>query len=534
MKKKKGSSISSKLNIGYTVLVGLISLGLILSLVTVARMSETSEAQQNLIRSVERNIDEIEVENGLLDIESDFAYRNESIYAIVFSSDGQILGGEYPEGARTDIPLEAERFDKFDGYFVYDTRLEFTKYDYKINGESGEIISSEVEGADYYTPFEGSLDFYGDDCEISCGEAFEIAVSISGLDRGSIDIINVKNYEYNDEPIYEVEFYSTEKAYDDIWVRGVVKADGAQGIWTALARLAAVLLPLLMLVCSLAGRFITKRALEPMRLLSSAVEETHSGKDLTKRVDLADGDPLISSLADKFNEMFSRLQLSFESERQFSGDVSHELRTPTAVILAECEYQLSRAELSGEEREGFEDIQKQAESMKKLISQLLEMTKMEQSEGQLAFEREDLSMLINAVCDDNEALDKRGITLKRDIDEGVSMNMDVMLMTRLFANLLSNAYRYGRQGGTIGVSLKKEGGKIRLSVSDDGEGIAEEHIDKIWNRFYRVDKSRSREEGCSGLGLPMVRQIAHLHGGEAYLESEVGRGSTFSVVFDVM
>lgn len=533
MKKKKGRTISSKLNVGYTVLVGLISLCLILSLVTVARMSENSEAQQNLIRSVERNIDEIEVENGILDIESDFAYRNGDIYAIVFSSDASILGGEYPQGARTDIPLQAEHFDKVDGYYVYDTKVEFTKYDYKINGETGEIISSEVEGADYYTPFEGNLDFYGDDCDISCADAFEIAVKKSGLDRNCIDIINVKNYEYNDEPIYEVEFYSIQKAFDDIWVRGVVKQGGTEGIWTVLARLAALLLPLIMLVCSLAGRFITKKALEPMRLLSDAVEETHSGKDLTKRVDLADGDPLISSLADKFNKMFARLQLSFESERQFSGDVSHELRTPTAVVLAECEYQLSRQELDAESREGFVDIQKQAESMKKLISQLLDMTKIEQSDGQIVFESEDLSLLVNAVCDDAEALDKKGITLRRDIDEDINMNMDVMLMTRLVSNLVSNAYRYGKQGGNITVSLKKVAGKICLAVADDGEGIAKEHIDKIWSRFYRVDKSRSREEGCSGLGLAMVKQIAHLHSGEVFLESEVGKGSIFSVEFPV-
>ena len=376
MKKKKGRSISARLNLWYTLLTGFISLLLILSVVTVARMSETSQAQQNLIRSVERNIDEIEVENGLLDIESDFAYRNESIYAIVYSSDGSILGGEYPDGAVTDIPLEAERFDKFDSYYVYDTKVEFTKYDYKINGETGEIISSEVEGADYYTPFEGNLDFFGDDCEISCREAFDIAVKKSGLDISAIDIINVKNYEYNDDPIYEVEFYSTEKAFDDIWVRGIVKADGTGGVWTVLARVAAVILPLLLIVCSLVGRLITKRAFEPVRRLINAVEETHSGKDLTKRIDIPDGDPLLSSLADRFNEMFRRLQLSFESERQFSGDVSHELRTPTAVILAECEYQLGRKDLDDESKEGFEDIENQAESMKKLISQLLEITKM--------------------------------------------------------------------------------------------------------------------------------------------------------------
>ncbi len=533
MKKKKGRSISSKLNLWYTLLAGFISLWLILSVVTAARMSENSEAQQNLIRSVERNIDEIEVENGLLDIESDFAYRNENIYAIVYSSDSTVLGGEYPDGAASDIPLEAERFGKFDGFYFYDTKLEFTKYDYKINGETGEIISSEVEGADYYTPFEGNLDFYGEDCDISCEEAFSIAIEKSSLDRSSIDIINVKNYEYNDDPIYEVEFYSTQKAFDDIWVRGVVRADGTGGIWTVLARVAAILLPLLLIVCSLVGRLITRRALEPVRQLRDAVEETHSGKDLTKRIDIPSGDPLLSSLADKFNEMFSRLQLSFDNERQFSGDVSHELRTPTAVILAECEYQLGRKDLDNESEEGFEDIRNQAESMKKLISQLLEMTKMEQSDGNLYLENEDLSMLVNAVCDQNEALDKRDITLRRDIDEGITMNMDVTLITRLVSNLLSNAYRYGREQGNINVSLKKSESLVRLSISDDGEGISPEHAEKIWNRFYRVDKARSREDGCSGLGLPMVKQIAELHGGEVFLESEPGKGSIFSVEFRI-
>ena len=533
MKDKKGMSISSRLNLWYTVLMGVLSLALIFSVVTVARMAENADAQQNLIRSVERNIDEIEVENGLLDIESDFAYRNGDIYAIVYSGNAEILGGEYPEGAVQNIPLEAERFDNFDGFYVYDTKVEFTKYDYKIDGETGEIISSEVEGADFYTPFEGTLDFYGDDCDISCREAFDIAVQKSNLNPDFIDIINVKSYEYNDDYIYEVEFYSAEKAYDDIWVRGVVRADGVDGIWAVLVRLATVLLPLFMIVCTVVGRIITKKALVPVRLLKDAVEETHSGSDLTKRVNITDADPLITGLADKFNEMFSRLQLSFESERQFSGDVSHELRTPTAVILAECEYQLSREELDEEDKEGFESIQKQAESMKKLISQLLEMTKMEQSEGHIAFEKENVSMLVNAVCDDAKSLDEKNITLTRDIEEDVFMNMEVMLLTRLVTNLVSNAFAYTNEGGNINVSLKADSDKIRFTVKDDGVGIAKEHIDKIWNRFYRVDKARCREKGCSGLGLAMVKQIAILHGGEVSVESEVGKGSTFSVEFEI-
>jgi len=130
-------------------------------------------------------------------------------------------------------------------------------------------------------------------------------------------------------------------------------------------------------------------------------------------------------------------------------------------------------------------------------------------------------------------LDKKSVTLHRDIDEGIVMDMDVLLISRLVSNLLSNAYNYGKEKGNIRVSLKKTDGKIRLSVSDDGIGIAKEHQQKIFNRFYRVDKARCREDGCSGLGLPMVRQIALIHGGEVYLESEEGSGSCFTVEFKV-
>ena len=159
MKHKFGKSISAKLNIWYTLLMFVLSVGLIFSVVTAARMAQNSQVQQELVRSVERNIDEIEVENGLLDIESDFAYTNGNTFAVVFSEDGKILGGEYPESFTAEIPLSEKQFEKYDGFYVYDTKVQFTKYDYKIDGEDGEIISSEVEGADYYTPLRELLTF---------------------------------------------------------------------------------------------------------------------------------------------------------------------------------------------------------------------------------------------------------------------------------------------------------------------------------------------------------------------------------------
>ena len=128
-------------------------------------------------------------------------------------------------------------------------------------------------------------------------------------------------------------------------------------------------------------------------------------------------------------------------------------------------------------------------------------------------------------------MQEKNITLIKEIAPDVMFNMDIGLMTRLCDNLLSNAFRYGKEGGFVKVSLNKDGEHIIFKVEDNGIGISSENLEKIWLRFFRVDKARSRENGCSGLGLPMVKQIAILHGGEVYVESEENKGSIFTVIF---
>lgn len=536
MKKIKfmqGKSLRFRINLWYTILMCVMSVALITCVVAAARTAERSEAQQDLIRSVERNLDEIEVESGILDIESDFAYINGDVYALVFGSDGRLLGGSYPDGVTVDEPLEKGRFDIIDGYYVYDSLIEFMKYEYKIHGVTGEIISAECDAVDSYTAYEGDLDGKGDDCVLSYREAVDIAVESSGVNREDAELMMARSYEYNDDPLYEIEFYSTEKGYEDIWVRGVAKADGTGGIWGTVARIAGVLIPLTVILAAAVGGLIAKKAMLPIKQLSETVSKTRSGNDLTKRIEVTDSDPALITLADDFNAMFERLRISFETERQFTSDVSHELRTPTAVILAECEYQLSRYDLSEEDIEGLETVKKQALSMKQIISQLLYFARMEQGSEKPDFVKDDFSELVSVVCDDIESVNEKNIRIEKDIESNVEMDLDVSMMTRLVTNLVSNAVTYGKENGHVKVSLKKKDGKIILKVSDDGIGIGKEHIDKIWQRFYRVDKSRSREEGCSGLGLPMVKQIAILHGGTVGVESEEGKGSVFTVEFNL-
>lgn len=531
----KRKSLRFRINLWYTVLICFLSVLLIVLISVLGRNAQHAEAQQNLIRNVERNIDEIEAENGLLDIESDFAFNNDGVSVIVFSSAGEIIGGSYPEGAKTDEPLENSRIKSFEingaEYFIYDSMIEFSKYEYKINGENGEVFSSESEAIDSFIPFEGNLDEVGEDCDISYREAFEIALEHSGLTEDVTTLIMARVYEYYDIPMYELEFYSSDKAYDDIWVRGIMKADSEDGIWDTITVLALLLLPAFIALGAIFGDRIAKNALAPLKQLNETVSKTQSADDLTKRITDTDSDPDIRSLADNFNKMFSRLQASFEAQKHFTSDASHELRTPVAVVLAESEYQLGEEGHSEEVRESFETIYKQANSMQRLISQLLNFAKMEQGSVKPDLASENLSELVESVSDDIGRVHEKNIKLIKDIEPHIMLNMDVGLITRLCDNLISNAVRYGREGGYVRVSLKKESEKIILKVEDNGIGISKENLEKIWLRFFRADKARSREEGCSGLGLPMVKQIALLHGAEVFAESEENKGSIFTVIF---
>ncbi len=532
----KRKSLRFRINLWYTVLICFLSVLLIVLISVLGKNAQHRAAQQDLIRNVERNIDEIEAENGLLDIESDFAFNHEGVSVIVFSSAGEIIGGSYPEGTQTDEPLENGRTETvtIDGedYFIYDSMIEFSKYEYKINGENGDVFSSESEAIDNFIPFEGNLDEVGEDCVISYRRAFEIALEDSGLSADETTLIMARVYEYYDVPMYELEFHSSEKAYDDIWVRGIMKADSEDGIWDAITVLALLILPAFIALAALFGDRIAKRSLEPIKKLNETVSITESGDDLTRRIESNDSDPDIKQLADNFNKMFSRLQVSFEAQKHFTSDASHELRTPVAVVMAECEYQLSEEGLSEDAKEGFETIYKQADSMKKLISQLLEFARIEQGSLQTDFTTENFSELIKGVCEDISRFSKKDICINTDIAPDIMMNMDVGLMARLCDNLISNAVRYSKESGYVNVTLKKDGEKIIFKVEDNGIGISKENLEKIWLRFFRVDKARSREEGCSGLGLPMVRQIAKLHGGEAFAESEENKGSIFTVIFN--
>ncbi len=312
-----------------------------------------------------------------------------------------------------------------------------------------------------------------------------------------------------------------------LWVRGTINASAKGSVMGVIVPLAWTLLPGLVVLSALGGWLISSLSFKPLEKVIVAASSISDGEDLSRRIGLPRGRSEIHRLAAAFDDMFDRLERSFHAEMQFSSDASHELRTPVTVILAECET-LEQGHPSNEEyRGGVAVIHRQAEQMSRLIAQLLHITRLEQGTQKVSFETADLGELAEVVCDQQQLLAPEDTTLTCKA-EPLTMSLDVMLITRLLNNLISNAFRYGTPGGHVEVTVKREGTDALLAVRDDGIGIAPEQQAHIWQRFYQVDPARSGSEG-TGLGLYMVQQITRLHGGTASVESKLGQGSTFLI-----
>ena len=207
-----------------------------------------------------------------------------------------------------------------------------------------------------------------------------------------------------------------------------------------------------------------------------------------------------------------------------------ELRTPVTVILSQCDYLLEDRELSEEERSAVEAIRRKARSMSKMISQLLFLSRADQGRQAVHKELLDLSLITEMAAEEQEAMAaEKNISIVRDIEEGIEGYVDETLFIRLWMNLIGNAISYGKEGGWLKVSLKKEKNTVFGAVEDNGIGISQEQLPHIWERFYQADTSRTGKENAgSGLGLPMVKWIVETHGGKISVRSTPGAGSRFA------
>ena len=279
------------------------------------------------------------------------------------------------------------------------------------------------------------------------------------------------------------------------------------------------------LLSGILAYFVSGHALKPLRSFASQVEMVQMNNLADMKID-EDVLPEFKQLSRSFNQMLERLNNAFAAQRQFTGNAAHELRTPLALMQAQLElFSAEHPAVLPETAEFLTLLREQTERLTQMTRTLLEMSNLQQVARN---ERIQLAPMIEEIFTDLAPLsDKRGVTLTAEGD-GIMTGSDALIY-RLIFNLTENAVKYNRQGGSVRVSVTQEPEKLLLRVSDTGCGIPEEYQRSIFQPFFRVDKSRSREYGGAGLGLSLVWEIADLHGGSVWVEESSDKGTTIAV-----
>jgi len=281
-------------------------------------------------------------------------------------------------------------------------------------------------------------------------------------------------------------------------------------------------------VASLAvGWVIAGRALRPVERITGVARDIQAA-NLSRRIDLSGPDDELKRLAGTFDEMLDRLDVAFASQRQFVADASHELRNPLAIIQTNAELTLADPEATREISRRAGRIRRASERMLRLVEDMLALARLEARPVER--ERIDLGRLLSELGDEFLASARsRGVELVWTAPEGFRFVGDRSELKRALANLIDNAVRLTPSGSSVRLASGRDDGWAWLAVADDGPGIAATDQERIFDRFYRLDKARSRAGGGSGLGLAITREIVEAHQGEIRLFSSPGQGSTFVV-----
>jgi len=288
---------------------------------------------------------------------------------------------------------------------------------------------------------------------------------------------------------------------------------------------------MLMLLASLGGSFIINKALKPVKSVVKTAKEI-TADDLSLRIDTKNRKDEIGALVETFNEMIVRLEKSVKKIRQFSGDVSHELRTPLTIIRGEIEVLLRKDRTKEEYLKTLNSALEESYRMEKIIDDLLFLSRIDALDKSKLKEIVQLKEVVKRVIESrSQSAINKGLEFIAENVKPTRVKGNKDMLERMIANVIDNAIRNTQSGGLVEVVLDKSQDTVRLEIRDTGIGIPEESLPYIFDRFYVVDKSRSRETGGSGLGLSIVKWVADIHRAEIEVQSQVNQGTNFLIKF---
>jgi heavy metal sensor kinase len=284
---------------------------------------------------------------------------------------------------------------------------------------------------------------------------------------------------------------------------------------------------LILLVGLAGGGWFVGRALRPIADISATAVKISAG-DLSQRINVAEAESELGQLAAVLNSTFARLESAFAQQKQFASDAAHELRTPVSVILTQTQTALTRERDVASYKQTVEACQRAAQRMRKLIESLLALARFDAGQEVLNRLPFDFSKLIPDCVELVQTLaDERGVKIRCELSP-LEINGDAERLAQVVTNLLTNAIQYNRPEGEVCVKLAAQNGLAVLTVADTGQGIAPEDLPRVFERFYRADKSRT-DGGSAGLGLSICKAIVEAHGGTIEAESEEKAGTAFIV-----
>jgi two-component system, OmpR family, sensor kinase len=293
------------------------------------------------------------------------------------------------------------------------------------------------------------------------------------------------------------------------------------------------IIPIALLLAALGGYFLARKSLAPVALMASKAR-TIGAANLHDRLGVSNQRDELGQLAISFNDLLDRLEDSFERQRRFIADASHELRTPVAILRGESEVTLSRPDRSpAEYREALSILRDESQRLAHIIEDLFTLTRADAGQYPITPRDFYLDELASDVLRHARSLAlAKEIALTPSIEPDLLFHGDEALIRRLLLNLLDNAIKYTPQGGQVTLECKKQSGQYIVSVADTGPGISPDLQPRIFERFFRADKARSRSEtdgGGAGLGLSIARWIAEAHHGQLELARSDASGTTFTV-----
>ena len=286
------------------------------------------------------------------------------------------------------------------------------------------------------------------------------------------------------------------------------------------------------LLSGILAYFISGHALKPLRSFASQVEKVQLNNLADMKIDEAVL-PEFAQLSRSFNQMLERLNAAFAAQRQFTGNAAHELRTPLALMQARLDLYMSTEHENScpETTETIAMMREQTERLSKMVRTLLDMSDLK------AVPRNDriqLAPMIEEVLADLSPLaEKSGVTLSQTGDDLWITGSDVLVYRAIF-NLVENGVKYNRPGGSVCVAASRRGEEAMIEIKDTGCGIPEDFRESVFQPFFRVDKSRSREKGGVGLGLSLVWEIAHLHGGGVRVRESGESGTVIELTLPIL